>query len=340
MNSQFTHRELKDIERNIFQIQNESQFEHLALKVFSFQYEENEVYREYCELVKRTPENVEQLTDIPFLPIELFKSHTILTGSQDYELLFQSSGTTGQERSRHFLKKASLYRSSFLEGFRRFYGEPEDFCILALLPNYMENKQSSLIFMVNELIQRSGHEESGFYLDNLEELANNLIKLKTQQTKILLLGVSYALLDLAEKFPMDLSNVTIMETGGMKGRREELTRDELHGILKNRFQVEYIHSEYGMAELLSQAYSKGGGFFETPPWMKVLLREYNDPFCVQRATDQANHGGINVIDLANLYSCAFIETKDIGKTYPDGRFEVLGRFDYSDIRGCNLMVME
>lgn len=340
MNSQFIPRDLNDIERNIFQIQNKSQFETLALKVFSFQYKENPVYREYCDLVKRTPENVEQSTDIPFLPIELFKSHTILTGSQDYELLFQSSGTTGQERSRHFLKKASLYRSSFLQGFRRFYGAPEEFCILALLPNYMENKHSSLIYMVNELVQQSGHEESGFYLDNLEELANNLIKLKNQQTKILLLGVSYALLDLAEKFPMDLSNVIIMETGGMKGRREELTREELHDILKKQFQAERIHSEYGMAELLSQAYSKSDGLFETPPWMQIFLREYNDPFCVQKATAQTNHGGINVIDLANLYSCSFIETKDIGKTYPDGRFEVLGRFDYSDIRGCNLMVME
>lgn len=340
MNSQFTPRELNDIEKDIFQIENESQFEHLALKVFSFQYQENAVYREYCDLVKRTPENVKQLTDIPFLPIELFKSHTIITGSHDYELLFQSSGTTGQERSRHFLKKTSLYRTSFLQGFRRFYGEPENFCILALLPNYMENKHSSLIFMVNELIQQTGHQKSGFYLDNLEELANNLIKLKNQQTKVLLLGVSYALLDLAEQFPMDLSNVTIMETGGMKGRREELTREELHGILMKHFQAERIHSEYGMAELLSQAYSKGGGLFETPPWMKILLREYNDPFCVQSAADQENHGGINVVDLANLYSCSFIETKDIGKTYPDGRFEVLGRFDYSDIRGCNLMIME
>ncbi len=340
MNSQFTPRELNNIERNIFHIQNESQFEHLALEVFSFQYKENPVYREYCDLVHRTPEKVEQLTDIPFLPIEFFKSHTVISGSRDYELLFQSSGTTGQERSRHFLKKASLYRTSFLEGFRRFYGAPGDFCVLALLPNYMENKHSSLIYMVNELVQRSGRRESGFYLDNLEELANNLNKLKNQQTKVLLLGVSFALLDLAEKFPVDLSHVTIMETGGMKGRREELTREELHDILKKRFQAERIHSEYGMAELLSQAYSKGGGLFETPPWMKVLLREYNDPFCVQKTTNQEHHGGINVIDLANLYSCSFIETKDIGKILPDGRFEVLGRFDYSDVRGCNLMIME
>jgi len=341
MSQHFSSKPVNSLEEEIFQINNEAHFEKMALEVFSFQYEENKVYREYCNLINKSPASVNNLTEIPFLPIELFKTHTVITGNNDYDLLFESSGTTDMQKSRHFLKKASLYRKSFLKTFNQFYGSPEEYYILALLPNYLENKHSSLIYMVNELIQQSGHEESGFYLDNLKELANNLKKLKHKQGKIFLLGVSFALLDLSEKHPMALNDAIIMETGGMKGRREELTRQELHNILKDQFQVDRIHSEYGMAELLSQAYSKGDGIFQTPPWMKVLLREYNDPFHIQRP-DGFNelNGGINVVDLTNLYSCAFIETKDIGKTYPDGRFEVLGRFDYSDLRGCNLMVME
>jgi len=341
MNQDFSSKPVNSLEEEIFQIKNEAHFEEMALKVFSFQYKENKVYRKYCNLINKSPAAVNNLSEIPFLPIELFKTHTITTGKNEYELLFESSGTTDMQKSMHFLKKASLYRQSFLKTFNQFYGSPEEYHVLALLPNYLENKHSSLIYMVNELIQQSGHEESGFYLDNLKELANNLIKLKHKQGKIFLLSVSFALLDLAEKYPMALNDAIIMETGGMKGRREELTRQELHNILKDQFQVDRIHSEFGMAELLSQAYSKGEGIFQTPPWMKILLREYNDPFHVQNP-EKSNelNGGINVVDFANLYSCAFIETKDIGKSYPDGRFEVLGRFDYSDLRGCNLMVME
>jgi len=341
MSKEFSVKQLNALEEEILWIENEAHFEEVALKVFAFQYNQNMVYREYCSLIKKRPDSVNKLTEIPFLPIELFKTHKVITGNNDYDLLFESSGTTDQQKSRHFLKKASLYRKSFLNAFNQFYGSPEEYYILALLPNYMGNKHSSLIYMVNELIQQSGHEESGFYLDNLQELAHKLEELKHKRRKIFLLGVSFALLDLAENYPMELHDAIIMETGGMKGRREELTRQELHNILKDKFQVDRIHSEYGMAELLSQAYSKENGIFQTPPWMKILLREYNDPFYVQKPErfDEMN-GGINVVDLANLYSCAFIETKDIGKTHPDSSFEVLGRFDYSDLRGCNLMVME
>jgi len=341
MNQDFSSRPVNSLEEEIFQIKNEAHFEELALNVFSFQYKENKVYREYCNLINKSPASVNTLTEIPFLPIELFKTHTITTGDNEYELLFESSGTTDLQQSRHFLKKASLYRQSFLKAFNQFYGSPEKYYILALLPNYMENKHSSLIYMVNELIQQSGNDESGFYLENFQELAHNLKRLKHKKRKIFLLGVSFALLDLAEKYPTALNDAIIMETGGMKGRRKELTREELHKILKDKFHVNQIHSEYGMAELLSQAYSNENGIFQSPPWMKVLLREYNDPFHVQKP-DGFNEltGGINVVDFANLYSCSFIETKDIGKTHPDGRFEVLGRFDYSDLRGCNLMVME
>ena len=341
MSQEFSSGFLNSLEEEIFQIKNEAHFEEIALKIFSFQYNENQVYREYCNLINKDPVSVNKLTEIPFLPIELFKTHTVITGNKNHEMLFESSGTTDQQKSRHFLKKPSLYRKSFLTAFNQLYGSPEEYYILALLPNYMENKHSSLIYMVNELIQQSGYKESGFYLENLRELAHNLKELKHKKGKILLLGVSFALLDLAEKYPMHLNDAIIMETGGMKGRRKELTRDELHNILKEKFQTDRIHSEYGMAELLSQAYSKGSGIFQTPPWMKILLREYNDPFHVQKP-DGVNelNGGINVVDFANLYSCSFIETKDIGKMYPAGRFEVLGRFDYSDLRGCNLMVME
>ena len=341
MSLQFSPGQIANLEQEIFQIRDKLHFEKLALKVFAYQYEVNSVYRTYCDYLKRTPENVNHITELPYLPIEFFKTQTVISGNDAHELFFESSGTTGQDRSRHFIKSADLYRNAFLTTFQRFYGSPDDFYILALLPSYLENKHSSLIFMVNELIQQSGHKESGFYLDNLKELAENLSILKKRSQKILLLGVSFALLELAERYPMDLSDVTIMETGGMKGRREELTRHELHHILRKSFQTSHIHSEYGMAELLTQAYSKGDGLFETPPWMHILVREYNDPFHIRHKPDATEiSGGVNIIDLANLHSCAFIETKDIGKIYKDGTFEILGRFDYSDVRGCNLLVME
>jgi len=341
MSSHFSSCPLANLEQEIFQVRDNLHFENLALKIFAYQYEANAVYRTYCDYLKRTPEKINRITEIPYLPIEFFKTQTVISGNDAHELVFESSGTTGQERSRHFIKNADLYRSAFLTAFQRFYGSPDDFYILALLPSYLENKHSSLIFMVNELIQQSGHNESGFYLNNLDELAENLSILKNRSKKILLLGVSFALLELAERYPMDLSDVTIMETGGMKGRRKELTRHELHDILRTSFQTPRIHSEYGMAELLTQAYSKGGGLFEAPPWMHVLVREYNDPFQIRHnPCQEVVSGGVNIIDLANLHSCAFIETKDIGKIYRDGTFDILGRFDYSDVRGCNLLVME
>ncbi|MFW6222832.1 MAG: acyl transferase [Bacteroidota bacterium] len=271
------------------------------------------------------------------MPISLFKSHKVIVGEEDEaELVFTSSGTTGSNTSRHFVKKKTVYEESFINAFEWFYGNIEDYCILALLPSYFEQKGSSLIYMVSELIQRSGHESSGFYLDYTSRLREVLIRLDRQEKKVLLIGVSFALLDLVEQFHFSLSNTIIMETGGMKGRRKELVREELHDRLKKGFGVDNIHSEYGMTELLSQAYAKKDGRFYPPPWMKVLIRDINDPFTL---LDAGSTGGINVIDMANIHSCPFIETMDLGRVFDDGSFEVLGRFDNSDIRGCNLMVV-
>ncbi|MCF8336177.1 MAG: acyltransferase, partial [Bacteroidales bacterium] len=272
-----------------------------------------------------------------FLPIEFFKQHRILAGADQWEKVFVSSGTTGLQKSKHYIKRLELYRKSFLKAFEWFYGPVSDYCILALLPGYLEQAHSSLVFMVNELIDRTGHPDSGFYLYDYGSLVNNLRRLDEQNQRVILFGVSHALLEMAGKYNFHLKNAIVMETGGMKGRREEITREELHHILMRSFGVHRIHSEYGMAELLSQAYAKTYGYFQTPPWMKVLIRDFYDPFGF---LENGRSGGINVIDLANLYSCAFIETKDVGRLNEDGAFEVLGRFDYSDIRGCNLMVME
>jgi phenylacetate-coenzyme A ligase PaaK-like adenylate-forming protein len=330
----------QEIEEEIFEVDSQEDFETVTQKVFNYQYQHNPVYREYCDLLDFHINSYSSSEEIPYLPIEFFKTHQVITGSPSYETVFQSSGTTGMERSAHYLKSLSLYEHSYLKTFKMFYGNPSDYCILALLPGYMENKQSSLISMVQGLISRSSCPESGFYLDNLDELAKNLTRLDQAGKKILLIGVSFALLDMAEMYNLNLKNTIVMETGGMKGRRKELTRQELHDILKPAFGVDTIHSEYGMAELLSQAYSKGDGRFETPPWMKVNIRDAYDPFDVSEPfQEKALQGGINVIDLANLHSCSFIETKDIGKLHSNGSFEVLGRMDYSDIRGCNLMVM-
>ncbi|MGB7393621.1 MAG: acyl transferase, partial [Pricia sp.] len=252
------------------------------------------------------------------------------------EVVFTSSGTTGSLTSRHYVKDIGVYEKSFRKAFFHFYGSISEYCVLALLPSYLEREGSSLIYMVDDLIQKSGHPESGFYLNDLKGLKNQLVQLEASGTKTLLIGVSFALLDLAETYPLKLQNTIIMETGGMKGRRRELIRDELHHILKSAFGVDRIHSEYGMTELLSQAYSKGNGHFETPPWMKILIRDTEDPLTYQPI---GKTGGINVIDLANRNSCAFIATQDLGKMHPNGSFEILGRFDHSDVRGCNLMVM-
>ncbi|MEZ4809521.1 MAG: acyl transferase [Allomuricauda sp.] len=324
-----------DIQR-IFSISNPREFERLALEVFQFQYTHNPQYKTFCELLGKPPSKIRHTSDIPFLPIEFFKTHKVATSQQPPEVIFESSGTTKSAISRHYVPDLGLYRQSFLKGFAEFYGPVETYCVLALLPSYLEREGSSLVYMVNEFITRSQHPESGFYLYDLEALKQQLIHLENQQTKTLLIGVSFALLDLAEQFPLPLKHTVIMETGGMKGRRKELIRKELHSVLKTAFGVPKIHSEYGMTELLSQAYSQGDGLFKTPPWMKIMVRDTEDPLTLQ------NHGvtgGINVIDLANVYSCSFIATQDLGRAYPNETFEVLGRFDHSDIRGCNLMAL-
>ncbi len=321
----------------IFSITNEREFNELALRIFNYQAENNKVYKEYLFHLGTNVAAINHIEDIPFLPIEFFKSHKVITGEQEPIKTFYSSGTTGSDRSNHLITDISVYETSFSKSFEKHYGKIEDQCILALLPTYLENESSSLVYMVDHLIQNSNHPDSGFYLNNIDDLASKLKKLNNNNTKVLLLGVSYALIDLAERFPMNLSNIIIMETGGMKGKRKEMTKKELHSLLASKFGVNAIHSEYGMTELLSQAYSKEKGKFMTPPWMKIFIRDTYDPF---HYLEQEKSGGINVIDLANIYSCSFIETKDLGKINPDGSFEILGRFDYSDIRGCNLLVAE
>lgn len=322
--------------QRIFSIQNTTQFEEVALAIFNYQYQHNNVYRKFCDYLGKSVKTVNQLTDIPFLPIEFFKSHQVVCGSKKPEAIFESSGTTQSQTSKHFVPDLSLYEQSYLKAFSLFYGPVENYCILALLPSYLERQGSSLVYMVNDLVKQSNHPDSGFYLHNLEELHHKLSYLEQKGTKTLLIGVSFALLDLAEQFPMPLKSTIIMETGGMKGRRKELIREELHLILTKAFGVQTIHSEYGMTELLSQGYSQGHGIFRSPPWMKILTRDSEDPLSFQT---EGKTGGINVIDLANLHSCSFIATQDLGKTLPDDSFEVLGRFDNSDVRGCNLLVL-
>ena len=320
----------------IFTIDNQAQFEEMCMRVFRLQVENNEVYREFVQLLGRRPDQVTGWEQIPFLPIEFFKSRDILSSSRQIEAVFTSSGTTGSVPSRHLVTDLMVYRKSFTLGFEYFYGRPEDSIILALLPSYLEREGSSLVYMVNELIDLSGSESSGFYLNNMEELASNLTELDRSGKKILLLGVSYALLDLIALKPFNLKNTIIMETGGMKGRRKEMVREELHMLLKAGFGVDQIHSEYGMTELLSQAYSAGNGIFECPPWMKILIRDPEDPF---QFLSRNRTGGVNVIDLANFNSCSFIATQDLGRARQDSSFEIVGRFDHSDIRGCNLMAV-
>lgn len=317
----------------IFNISSHNEFNKLAIDIFNYQYQNNTVYQNFCKLLKLIPTEVTDVEKIPFLPIEFFKTQHVICGVNKYEQVFLSSGTTGENQSKHYVKDLSVYEQSFVKGFELFYGNINDYCFLALLPSYMEREGSSLIYMTEYLIKHSNNPLSGFYLNNYNDLIETLKNLNSQKT--ILIGVSFALLDLAEKHQLDLSNIIIMETGGMKGRRKELTRTELHDIYKASFNVNQIHSEYGMTELLSQAYSKGNGIFETPPWMKILIRDTNDPF---HLLDNNQTGGINVIDLANYNSCSFIATQDLGKTFTNKSFEVLGRFDNSDLRGCNLLI--
>jgi phenylacetate-coenzyme A ligase PaaK-like adenylate-forming protein len=320
----------------IFNISTEDEFNNLALKIFKHQFENNPVYRSFCDLLYKHPSDVRSINEIPFLPIQFFKSHNVLSNINTVEKTFSSSGTTGSITSKHHVTDLNIYKESFTKGFECFYGSIEDYVILALLPSYLEREGSSLIYMVEDFIKTSKHPESGFYLNNLSELNETLTALDKKGKKILLIGVSFALLDLVESYQFQLKNTVIMETGGMKGRRKELVRDELHTILKQGFGVNTIHSEYGMTELLSQAYSKGNGVFECPKWMKILTRDTEDALTI---LPQQQNGGVNVIDLANVNSCSFIATQDLGKVYPNGTFEIIGRFDNSDIRGCNLMVL-
>ncbi|WP_445455912.1 LuxE/PaaK family acyltransferase [Flavobacterium sp. HNIBRBA15423] len=321
---------------DILTISSKRDFEKLALKVFRYQYDNNNVYQEFCAFLKKDKSNVKSILEIPFLPIQFFKSHKIISSTETIQETFTSSGTTGMETSKHFITDLSVYEQSYRKGFSEFYGNIEDYCVLALLPSYLDREGSSLIYMVDDLIQSSNHPDSGFYLKNYHELVTKLIELDTSGQNVILIGVTYALLDLIELHQFQLKNTIIMETGGMKGKRKEIIREELHEILCKGFGVPVIHSEYGMTELLSQAYSLGNGIFECPPWMQILTRDTEDALSY---VDAGKTGGINVIDLANINSCSFIATQDLGKKYPNHSFEVLGRFDNSDIRGCNLMVL-
>ncbi len=321
---------------DIFTITSNKQFEKTALKVFRFQHEHNVVYRAFCDHLGITAANVRSLHQIPFLPIQFFKTHDVVSRADEIQQTFTSSGTTGMSTSRHLVTDVALYEQSYRNAFSRFYGNIEDYVILALLPSYLERGGSSLIYMVDDLIQRTRHPDSGFYLNNHDELTQKLLRLDREGNNVILIGVTYALLDLIGKNQFQLRHTIVMETGGMKGRRREMIREELHAILTDGFGVEQIHSEYGMTELLSQAYSLGHGQFECPDWMRVLVRDTEDALTV---LPDGKTGGLNVIDLANLNSCAFIATQDLGRINPNGSFEVLGRFDHSDIRGCNLMVL-
>ena len=321
---------------NIFSISSQKQFEKIALKTFRFQHQNNPIYREFCDYLKIDVSKVKTLQQIPFLPIQFFKNTKIVSNKNPIQKTFTSSGTSGIETSKHFVTNVSLYEESYLKGFSQFFGNIEDYIILALLPSYLEREGSSLIYMVDDLIKKTKNSESGFYLHNHKELVEKLIQLDSSLQNVILIGVTYALLDLIELQKFQLKNTIIMETGGMKGKRKEMIREELHEQLSEGFGVAAIHSEYGMTELLSQAYSLGNGIFECPAWMQILIRETEDALSY---VPDGKSGGINVIDLANINSCSFIATQDLGKKNPKNTFEVLGRFDNSDIRGCNLMVI-
>ena len=308
----------------------------LALDLFSYQYHNNMLYRRYCDALHINSSLVTGVTGIPFLPISFYKTHTIETGSPvPSALIFESSGTTGEVASKHYVRDARVYEQSLVQGFEQFYGPVEDYAILALLPSYLERKNASLVHMAQTLMKKSGHEHNGFYINEWQVLHDKLQLLESRGQKTLLLGVTFALLDFAAAFPTPLQHTIVMETGGMKGRREEWTRQEVHAYLKSQFGLPVIHSEYGMTELLSQAYATANGIFACTNTMQVLVRDLNDPLDV---SDNGS-GCLNIIDLANVHSCAFIATEDIGNVAPDGSFEVLGRMDHSALRGCSLMAV-
>lgn len=329
------NKNLISLEKKIFTISNQIEFENIALKVFQFQAANCTVYKNYVDFLGVDISDIKKIDQIPFLPITFFKTHKVISENQNEEVIFLSSGTTGMTPSKHFVAKVELYFQSFVKSFEFFYGSIKDYCFLALLPGYLEREGSSLIYMVDRFMKLSNHPDNGFYLYDFDKLAETIEKVKNKGGKYIVFGVTYALLDFAENYQLDLNNGIVLVTGGMKGRRKELPRDEVDQQLKNSFKLKQVHSEYGMTELLSQAYSKGNGLFRAPNWMQILIRDAYDPFTYMK---DGKSGGINVVDLANLYSCSFIETKDLGRKLKNGQFEVLGRFDNSDIRGCNLLV--
>lgn len=322
---------------DIFNIKNDAQFNALALDIFRFQYENNQVYREFVDYLTINSEKIDNYQDIPFLPIDFFKNKRVVSDDKGIEdVVFTSSGTSGMQQSKHYVKDLTIYEESFFKGFEHFFGNTKDYAVLALLPSYLEREGSSLIYMVTRLIEASNNLNSAFYLYNFAELYNKLNTLKEQKQKTVLFGVSFALLDFVSQYSIDFKELIIIETGGMKGRKKEIVREELHQIIKSGFNSNAICSEYGMTELLSQAYALNGSIFQSPPWMKILIRDINDPLSLIACNKT---GGINIIDLANFNSCSFIATQDLGKTYDNGTFEVIGRFDHSDTRGCNLLVV-
>lgn len=326
---------MTSLTKQIFSISNAHEFEQTSLAIFNHQARNCQVYKEYISHLRIAPKEVHSLTQIPYLPISFFKTHEVLSANDAPEIVFSSSGTTGMVQSKHLVTSVSVYEQSFNMAFEQFYGSIESTCLLALLPSYLERDGSSLIYMVDALLKQSKHPDSGYFLHNHDDLYDKLEKLRATNQKTILIGVTYALLDFVEKYKVDFPNLIVMETGGMKGKRKEMVREELHELLQAGFGVNAIHSEYGMTELLSQAYSSGNGIFNCPPWMKIYLRDTNDPLSL---SPNDRTGGINIIDLANINSCSFIATQDLGKLFPDGSFEVLGRFDNADIRGCNLLV--
>ena len=327
-----------ELRQRVFSLHNANEFDEIALEVYHFQFANNYLYADSCHALNRTPDKVTDARSIPFLPISFFKTHRVETTAFDPAIVFSSSGTTGSRTSNHYIKDISLYRESFIKTFERFYGPVNNYCILGLLPSYLEREGSSLVYMVDDLIRRSGHPQSGFYLSNLDALSCSLDRLEEEAQPVLLIGVTYALLDFAAAHPRPLKHTIVMETGGMKGRQKEMIRADLNQQLREAFNLDAVHSEYGMTELLSQAYAING-IFETPPWMQVWLRDETDPLQLLGTDLPQASGAINVVDLANLYSCAFIATDDVGKRFSDGRFEVLGRMDHSDLRGCSLLAV-
>ena len=327
--------------QNIHQIFSETSqnFDKKSIAFFQHQIKNNVFYKKYIDAIFANTKPISEIGDIPFLPIQFFKNEKIITNqiekinAQKEEIVFESSGTTSQIKSKHFIQDIDVYKMSFMQCFRQFYGNIEDYCIMGLLPSYLERSHSSLVYMVRVLIEKSKHPLSNFYLYNTDELFDNLRNTEASNQKTILFGVSYALLDFAEKYAIDFRNTIVIETGGMKGRREEMIREEVHALLQKSFNTKDIHAEYGMTELLSQAYSNGKGIYSCPPWMKVLVRDINDPFQISKK----GKGVLNVIDLANIHSCCFIATDDVGEVFEDGSFLVNGRLDNSELRGCSLM---